>query len=126
MVPVTSPPCICATVKAALEVIEDEPERIARLHENVAYLYLRLSELGLEVSPPGTAVLSVLIGDELTLRKMSRRIDEMGLYINPLPYPSVPKNQARFKFSLMATHTHEDLDEAVGIFRKACKEFGII
>ncbi len=120
------PPCICATVKAALEVIEEEPGRIARLHDNVRYLHGRLEAAGLTVSPPGTAVLSVLVGDELTLRKMSRRIHELGLYINPLPYPSVPRNQARFKFSLMATHTREDLDEAADIFRRACKESGII
>ena len=120
------PPCICATVKAALEVIEEEPERIKWLHDNVQYLHDRLSYLGLRITPPGTGVMSVIIGEEITLRKMSKRINEMGLYINPMPFPSVPKGEARFKFSLMATHTRNDLDEAVDIFEAACREFKVI
>lgn len=120
------PPCVCASVKAALEVMEEEPELIERLHRNVEYLHTRFAALGLEVNPPLTGVLSVVIGDDLTLRRMSRRIHELGLYINPLPYPSVPKGKSRFKFSIMATHTQQDLDEAADIFEKVCKEFGII
>jgi len=120
------PPCLCASVKAALEVMEEEPELIERLHQNVKYLHGRFNNLRLKVNPPLTGVLSVIIGDDLTLRKMSRRIHELGLYINPLPYPSVPRGGSRFKFSLMATHTQQDLDEAADIFEKACKEFGII
>ena len=68
----------------------------------------------------------MIIGDELILREMSKRIHEMGLYINPLPYPSVHKGKERFKFSLMATHTKEDLDEAADIFEEVCREFKII
>lgn len=120
------PPCICASVKAALEIMEEEPQLIEKLHQNVRYLHARFTALGFEVNPPLTGVLSVVIGDDLTLRKMSRRIHELGLYINPLPYPSVPKGKSRFKFSLMATHTKQDLDETADIFEKACIEFGII
>ena len=117
------PPCICASVKAALEVMEEEPELIERLHQNVKYLHRRLEALGLEVNPPMSGVLSVVVGDDLILKKMGKKIHELGLYINPLPYPSVPKGKSRFKFSLMATHTREDLDEAMDIFEKVCKEF---
>ena len=120
------PPCICATVKAAIEVIEEEPERIKQLHKNVKYLHDALSGKGFNVSSPGTGVFSVIIGNELTMRKMSKRIHELGLYINPLPFPSVRKEEARFKFSLMATHTKDDLDEAVDIFSNACNEFNLL
>jgi glycine C-acetyltransferase len=120
------PPNICATVKAAIEVIEDEPEIIQQLHNNVEYLYKKLTNLGLRVTSPGTGIITVILNDEATLRKMSKFIHEKGLFINPLPFPSVPRGEPRFKFSLMATHTQEDLDEAVNIFEEACNEFGII
>ncbi|MDY6932674.1 MAG: aminotransferase class I/II-fold pyridoxal phosphate-dependent enzyme [Spirochaetota bacterium] len=120
------PPCICATVLAALNVIEEEPELLEQLHQNVKYLHSRFSQMGLEVTQPGTGVISVIIGDEIIVRKMSKQIHEMGLYINPLPFPSVRKGEARFKFSLMATHTMEDLDRAADIFEAACQEYGII
>ena len=119
------PPSVCASVKAALEVINEEPERILNLHQNVRYLYDRLAELGLSVTKPGTAIISVILDDELTLRKMSKSIHERGLFINPLPFPSVPRGEPRFKFSLMATHTMEDLDEAADIFEDVCHEFGL-
>ncbi len=120
------PASVCASVKAALEVIEEEPGLIQQLHKNVKYLYDNLASNGFDVSPPGTGMLSVLIGDELLMRKISKRIHEMGLYINPVPFPSVPKKGARLKFSLMATHTQEDLDSAIEIFTNACSEFGLL
>lgn len=120
------PPSICASVKVAVEIIESEPQRIQNLHNNVGYLYNRLSDCGLKVTKPGTGIVSVIIGDDVILRKMSKRIHEKGLYINPLPYPSVSKGEERFKFSLMATHTKEDLEEAAEIFIDSCLEFGII
>jgi glycine C-acetyltransferase len=119
------PASVCASVKAAIEVIEEEPERIQQLQKNVKYMHDALENIGLTVSPSGTGLISVVIGKELTMRKISKRIHEMGLYINPLPFPSVPKNEARFKFSLMATHTQKDLDEAADIFKAACNEFGL-
>lgn len=120
------PPNICATVKAAIEVIEEQPELIQQLHNNVEYLNSKLKNLGLRVTPPGTGIISVILNDEVTLRKMSKVIHEKGLFINPLPFPSVPRGEPRFKFSLMATHTQEDLDEAANIFEEACNELKIL
>ncbi|MBN2402225.1 MAG: pyridoxal phosphate-dependent aminotransferase family protein [Spirochaetes bacterium] len=120
------PPNICATVKAAIEVIEEQPELIQQLHNNVEYLHSKLKNLGLRVTPPGTGIITVILNDEVTLRKMSKVIHEKGLFINPLPFPSVPRGEPRFKLSLMATHTQEALDEAANIFEEACNEFDII
>jgi glycine C-acetyltransferase len=120
------PPSTCAAVNAAIEVIEEEPGRREQLHLNVRYLYEGLSSIGLKVTPPGTGILSLVVGEELTLRKMSKRIHELGLYINPVPFPAVPKGQASFRISLMATHTQEDMDEAITIIEKVSREFGLI
>jgi glycine C-acetyltransferase len=120
------PPYICASALAALEIIENEPERREQLHRNVKYLYDRLSSIGINVSPPGTGMLSLSVGQDLTLRKMSRRIHELGLFINPVPFPAVPKGQSRFRISLMATHTREDLDEAADILEEVCRDFSVI
>ena len=57
---------------------------------------------------------------------MSARLHEEGIYVNPIPYPAVPRNQSRFRATIMATHTKNDLDLAIKAFEKVGSEFGII
>jgi glycine C-acetyltransferase len=119
-------PSTSASVKAAIEVIEEEPGRREQLHLNVRYLYELLSSLGFKITPPGTGILNLTIGEELTLRKISKKIHDSGLFINPVTFPAVPKGEAGFRISLMAEHTQEDLDEAANIIGNVCMEFNVI
>ncbi|MBN2040899.1 MAG: pyridoxal phosphate-dependent aminotransferase family protein [Spirochaetes bacterium] len=120
------PPAICSSLITALEIIEDEPDRREKLHKNVKYIYDRLSSNGLNVTPTESAILGLVVGEELTLRKMSKRIHELGLYINPVPFPAVPKGHAKFRISPMATHSQNDIDEACDILEKVCYEFNAV
>jgi glycine C-acetyltransferase len=119
-------PSTCAAAIAALEVIEEEPERREQLHKNVNYLQNKLVSKGLSINKTVSGILTLVIGNDVILRKMSKKIHELGLYINPVPFPAVPKGQARFRISLMATHTQEDLDEAADIIDIVYREFNNI
>jgi 8-amino-7-oxononanoate synthase len=116
------PPTTVATVLAGLEVIHREPERIARLHENAAYLEQGLNALNLNVRREA-AILPVKIPSTIDLRCLNLRFHEEGIFLNPIEYPAVPKNEQRLRLSVMATHTKEDLDYALNVFKKLKKEF---
>ena len=122
------PPSVVATVLAALHIIEEEPELRVRLWDNIHYMHDNLKALGYDVfpSPPESAILILTIGDEVKLRRMSKKIHEAGIFLNAVPYPAVPKDQCRFRMSLMATHTRDDLDETLDILKKVGREFAVI
>jgi len=120
------PPSVAASVLAAIEVMETDEQLHRNLWRNIKYMRENLKALGFVTGPSETAVIPVLIGEELKQKKMSRRLHEAGLYVNAIPHPAVPKGQERFRFSMMATHTMEDMNEALDIIGSLGKEFGVI
>jgi len=121
-------PSVIASVLAGLEVIEEEPQLKEQLWNNIYYMHDSLKALGYNVypSPPESAIIILTIGDEVKLRQMSKKIHEAGIYVNAVPFPAVPKNKSRFRLSLMATHTRDDLDETLSVFEKVGREFEVI
>jgi len=120
------PPVVVASALAAIEVMENEPELHQKLGENIKYFKENLKYLGFHVGNSESAIIPIIIGEELLLRKMSKRIHEEGIYINPVPYPAVPRNQTRFRASIMATHTKEDLDKTLEVLERVGIEFGVL
>ncbi|MFH1836519.1 MAG: aminotransferase class I/II-fold pyridoxal phosphate-dependent enzyme [Candidatus Omnitrophota bacterium] len=121
-------PAVLASVLAGFEVIEEEPELREKLWKNIHYMHDNLKSMGFDVfpSPPESAIMIINIGDEVKLRQMSKKVHEEGIYTNAVPFPAVPKNKVRFRLSLMATHTQEDLDETLNVMKKVGKAFRII
>ncbi|MEQ9619424.1 MAG: aminotransferase class I/II-fold pyridoxal phosphate-dependent enzyme [Deltaproteobacteria bacterium] len=120
------PPSVAASVLAAMEIMETDESLHRKLWENIKYMKENLKLLGFYTGRTESAIIPVLIGDELTQKKMSRRMHEEGIYVNAIPHPAVPKGQERFRFSVMATHTREDLDRTLEVTEKLGREFGII
>lgn len=120
------PPSIAASALAAIEVMENEPELIQKLWENIKYMKENLIYLGFNIDNSESAIIPIIIGDELTLRKMSKRIHEEGIYLNAIPYPAVPKGQECLRLRLMVTHTREDLDKTIEVLEKVGREFGVL
>ncbi len=120
------PPSIAASVLAAIEVMENEPELHQDLWKNIKYMKGNLEYLGFNIGNSESAIIPIIIGDELSLRKMSKRIHEEGVYLNAIPYPAVPRGQERFRLSIMATHTREDLDKTLEVLEKVGREFGVL
>ncbi|MGB7290919.1 MAG: aminotransferase class I/II-fold pyridoxal phosphate-dependent enzyme [Thermodesulfobacteriota bacterium] len=120
------PPAVAASALAAIEVMESESELHANLLRNIKYMKENLLSLGFNVGKTESAIIPIIIGDGLTLRKMSKRIYEEGIYLSAVPYPAVPKGEERFRLSLMATHTDDDLNKTLEVLVKVGKEFGIL
>ncbi len=120
------PPAVAASVLAAIEVMENEPERHQTLWRNINYMKENLKALGFNILDSQSALIPIIIGDDLLAQKMGKRIFEEGVYLSVFPYPAVPRGQERLRLSIMATHTRKDLDRALEIFEKVGNEFGIL
>ncbi len=120
------PPSVAASALAAIEVMQTDKELHKNLWGNIRYMRENLKSLGFDTAQSETAIIPVMIGDELTLKKMSRNLHEEGIYTNAIPHPAVPKGHERFRVSVMATHTQEDLDTTLEVFEKLGRKYGII
>jgi len=108
------PPAVVAVAKAALEVLEQEGEGLRqRLWENVEFFRSGLQGLGFDTMESQTQIIPVLIGDNNRTVELSQRLFDEGVFIQAIRPPSVPKGSARLRIGLMATHTREDLEEAL-------------
>ena len=108
------PPATIATVLAGLDVLEHEPERLVRLHENVAYAARHLRSRGFPM-PSQSAILPLRVPHGMDIRRASRAFHERGIFVNSVEYPAVPVSQQRFRISMMATHTREDIDRLLAV-----------
>jgi 8-amino-7-oxononanoate synthase len=120
------PPGAVAAVDAALDIIEAEPERRDRLWENTEYMRGELEGLGFETCGSQSPIISLLVGEDAATFQMAKRLQEEGVFVNPVMTPAVPAGQSMIRTSYMATHTREQLDQALGALDKVGREVGII
>jgi len=119
-------PSNCATVLKAIEIMETQPEWLDRLWKNREYFISNLLDMGFNLGETASPILPIIVGDEHKLREMSKDLDNAGLFICPIPYPAVAKDNVRFRLCVMATHTKKDLNEALSILQKVGKKFDLI
>lgn len=120
------PPGVAAACLKAIEIMEQEPERIERLWENTRYFKQRLNDLGFDTGKSETPITPVIAGDEVKAMKLSDRLLEEGVFAQGIAYPTVPRGKARVRTIVTAAHTKEDLDEALAAFEKVGRELGLI
>jgi glycine C-acetyltransferase len=120
------PPAVAAMAMAALDIVEQEPQRRARLWENTAYFRKGMQEMGFDLGRSETPIVPVLIGDNALTMAADRRLMARGVFAQGIRPPSVPAQGARLRTTLMATHTTEDLDYALASFKEVGKELGLI
>jgi 8-amino-7-oxononanoate synthase len=121
----SSTPSTVATVIAALDTMEQEPERVSKLEANGNYWREGLIKIGFDTGTSTTPIVPVIIGsDELTL-KFCARLMEKGVFANPVLSPATPPGRSLIRTSCMATHTFEQLEEALGIFAEVKDELNI-
>lgn len=120
------PPANTAGVLAALQVMQEEPERRDNLWENARRLRDGFRHLGFEIGPTETPIIPVLTGPLETTFVFWRRLYDAGVFTNPVVPPAVPPSQCRLRTSVMATHTAEQIDFALDAFSTIGKELGVI
>lgn len=119
-------PQVTGSLREALRVIEDEPWLRESLWSNIKYFRAGLERIGFDLGNAQTAILPVIIGDDLKVREMCRRLHEEGIYANPVLYPAVAKRLARVRLSLMTNHTKEHLDRALNLLEGLGMEYGVL
>jgi glycine C-acetyltransferase len=119
-------PQVAGSLCEGLKVVVEEPQLREQLWENIRYFRQNLLSLGFNIGNAETAIFPIIVGDDLKVKEIGRRLDEMGIYINPVFYPAVSKNLSRIRISLTAGHTNEHLDTVLNAMEDLGKEYGII
>ena len=114
-------PAMAAGALRNLQFLESYPERVQQLQENVKFFCEALQREGLNVPQSPSAIIPVIIGDEAAALNASAKLLERGYVIPAIRYPTVAKGQARLRASLMATHTHEELERAAKAIAQVIK-----
>jgi glycine C-acetyltransferase len=111
------PPTVVASVLAALDLLDMESWRAKKLKENAEYLIDKLAKNDIHVETD-SAIVCVIVPEEVNIRKAGKKIHDMGIFVNTIEFPAVPKELQRFRISMMATHTKEDIDYLVECLMK--------
>ena len=119
------PPIVKATLQA-LEIVEKEPDRRARIKENTLYFREKMNQLGFTLKGESHPITPVMLGDAEIAQKMSAALLEKGLYAVGFFYPVVPKGQARIRLQLTSEHSKKQLDKAIEIFEEVGKSLKVI
>jgi len=120
------PPANAAAALAALEVMQEEPERIARVNQIGERMRTELRRLGFNLGASQTPIVPVIIGDDMPTFQAWKTLYEAGVYTNPVISPAVPPGGALLRTSYMATHTDEHLDRVLAAFTQVGRALGLI
>jgi glycine C-acetyltransferase len=118
-------PILAAGLVAGMKIVETEPELRAKLWSNVAFLRRRFAEEGVDIGKSTSQVMPVHVHNDRKVFAVAGKIQERGLFLQPVTYPAVPKNKSRLRISISAAHTEQELEHAVGIIAGVLREEGI-
>jgi glycine C-acetyltransferase len=120
------PPSVAATCIAALEVLEEEPELIQQLWSNTEFFKEGLKKLGFNTGMSETPITPVIVGDAALAHQFSHELFQAGVFAQGIGYPTVAHGKARIRTIVTATHTQEELSQALEIMEKVAKKLKII
>ena len=115
-----------AACLAAVDVLEESTELVERLWSNADYFKRGMNTLGFNTGHSATPIVPVMLGEAPLAQQFSRRLFEEGVFAMAIGFPTVPQGMARIRVMNSATHTPEDLDQALAIFAKVGRELGVI
>ena len=107
-------PATAASALTAIQLVQSEPERLARLRANSAYFLAAAHEAGLDTGPSrGTPIIPIMLGSSQRAMACAVALAAQGINANPILYPAVPDGEARLRFFLSSDHTTAQLDQAI-------------
>jgi glycine C-acetyltransferase len=118
-------PVLTAGLLAGLRISQAEPQLRAQLWSNVAYLRRRFAEEGVDIGKSSSQVMPVMVNNDSRVLAVAEKIQDRGLFLNPVTYPAVPKHKSRLRVSVSAAHTEADLEQAVQTIAGVLREEGI-
>ena len=117
----TMAPAMIGGALKALEILEREPERLQRLHENTRLFREELKARGFRVEEGIHPIVPILLGDENLTVETARRLYDRGLYVVGFTYPVVPRGEARIRVQISAAHTRDEIERAVRLIEEVAR-----
>lgn len=118
------PPAVCA---GAIEVFKKmrTSDVVEKLRQNTSYLQTALRNAGFNILNTQTPIIPLVVGDATILTYMVKDAFDQGYFINAIFPPAVPANLTRFRISVMASHTKEDMDGLVDLLEELFVKYGL-
>lgn len=120
------PPTIATSALAAVRFIETHPERVQQLRDNTAWFRAAITEAGFKPLPGDTPIVPIIIGETSAAIAMSDALLAEGIFVTGFGFPVVPHGTARVRCQISAAHTRDDLEFAVGVFKRVGSKLGVI
>jgi 8-amino-7-oxononanoate synthase len=118
-------PSNAASALAAIDIMEQEPERIQKLWDNTHYAMKQLKDRGFDTGHSVTPIIPIFIRDDFNTFKITKMLLEDGVFVNPVVSPAVASSSALLRYSLMATHTFDQIDESIEKITACAKKLGV-
>lgn len=122
------PPANCAAALAALRHLRAHPELVQTLQGNALYMRERLNEQQIKMRPSNgerIPIIPIYTYEEIPTLEIARELYDAGVYVNSSLPPAAAPHECLLRTSLMATHTHELIDEAVGILAEILRRHSL-
>ncbi len=119
-------PASTAAVNAALDIMIAEPERREHLWEITNYALENFREMGCEIGNTSTPIIPLFIRDDYKTFHVTRDLLDEGVFVNPVVTPAVAPHDTLIRYSLMATHTKDQVTRSLEAIRKVFKKYDII
>ena len=119
-------PASAATVLASIEIMETEPERIKHLWDMTALALNGFKSAGFDTGKSESPIIPLFIRDDIKALQLTQNLIAEGIFVNPVVSPGVPKEDSLIRYSLMATHTKEQVEISIEKITKAAKELQIL
>ena len=119
-------PTVVAGLIEGLRIAQDEPHLRTKLWENVAYMQGLLRAAGVDTGESTSQVIPIMIRNDTRILGIGEQLLREGVFINPVKYPAVPKHKSRFRMSISAAHTHEEMERGADIIIRVLRRNGII
>ena len=122
----SQPPAVAAACIAAIDVLENEPERIERLWDNTRFFKAALEQLGFDTGVSETPITPVIAGDESKAQQLAARLFEEGVFATSVVFPTVALGKARVRTIVTSEHSRDDLQVCINAFEKVGRELRLI
>ena len=119
-------PASVAAVLASIEIMETEPERIKHLWEMTALALSGFKSAGFDTGKSETPIIPLFIRDDIKALQLTQELLKEGVFVNPVVSPAVPKEDCLIRYSLMATHTKEQVEIPIEKITKVAKALGVL
>lgn len=122
----SQPPAVAAACRAAIQVMQDEPQLLEQLWANTHRFKAELARLGFDTGHSETPITPVMMGDPATAGRFSDRLLKEGVFAQPVVFPTVAMDAARIRTIVTAGHSDDLLDRCLAAFDTVGRELGLI